>query len=143
MVLCLALGLFSIFYNATHALGGNICPFVPPVVEEEVNIAPDPILPHIIPSTDCSEFLPLVKQYDWNVDTVMRIMRAESSCYPLALNDNPNTGDYSVGLMQINIIGDMANERPSEEELLKPEVNLAFAYELYNSPRGFTHWSTY
>ena len=94
-------------------------------------------------SHTCSDYLPEIQKYDWDVATVLRIMHAESGCNPNAVNDNPSTGDYSIGLMQINIIGGMRDTRPSEEVLKIPSENIKFAYELYNSTRGFNHWTTF
>jgi hypothetical protein len=91
----------------------------------------------------CSDFLEEVSKYDWDVDTVMKIMALESGCVPTALNNNPHTRDYSVGLMQINLFGGNAASRPSEEWLKIPENNIAYAYELYKSPTGLNHWSVY
>lgn len=85
----------------------------------------------------------ILEKYDWDIEVAKRIMKAESSCIPTAKNDNPNTGDYSIGLMQINLYGNMKNERPSEEDLLDPEKNIAYAYELYKSNRSWNHWTTY
>lgn len=58
-------------------------------------------------------------------------MMQESSNNPLRINDNPNTGDYSVGCFQINLIGDMRKSRPPEPWLLQPENNVRYAYEMY------------
>ena len=91
---------------------------------------------------ECIDFYDEVARYDWDTDIVMNIMNLESGCNPLALNDNPNTGDYSVGLMQINLYGANANHRPSEEELKIPEKNIEYAYELYQNG-GYNHWTVY
>jgi hypothetical protein len=48
----------------------------------------------------------LVSQYpDWDVETMVDIAHCESSFRAEVINDNPKTGDYSVGLMQINTLG--------------------------------------
>lgn len=69
-------------------------------------------------------------------------MMAESGGRADALNNNASTGDYSVGCFQINILGKLAHGRPSEAELKNPEVNVAYAYHLYEKS-GFTPWSAY
>ena len=89
---------------------------------------------------DCEAYRPLVEQYDWNVDVVLNIMRAESGCSPKALNNNSKTKDHSVGLMQINTYGSLSSDRPNPEHLFLPENNIAYAYELYKNG-GYRHWS--
>ena len=91
-------------------------------------------------SYNCEAYRPLVEQYDWNVDVVLKIMRAESGCFNKALNNNPKTKDHSVGLMQINTYGNLSSSRPAPEHLFSPENNIAYAYELYKNG-GYGHWS--
>ena len=81
----------------------------------------------------------LIANYDWNQETAYKIMMCESSASTTIVNNNPLTGDYSVGLFQINIYQGLAKSRPSEEELKKAEVNVAYAYKLYSSG-GWNHW---
>lgn len=64
-------------------------------------------------------------------------MMIESKNDPLVINDNPSTGDYSVGCFQINLIGEMRNTRPSEESLKSAEVNVAYAYQMWKSQGTF------
>lgn len=58
-------------------------------------------------------------------------MLIESGNDPRRLNDNPATGDYSIGCFQINLIGEMRNTRPAEQSLNDPAVNVAYAYQMY------------
>jgi len=81
-----------------------------------------------------------IAQYDWDKALAYKIMMCESGGNPNALNDNPKTGDYSVGLFQINLYGDNAKDRPSEDWLKVPENNISYAYELYKKG-GFSHWT--
>ena len=141
LVILTLLAFSSIVFHTAYAEFRAYFPYVVETLEVEETTAPEPVLGHA--GYDCEQYKPLIEQYDWDTETVIRIMKAESGCYPLALNDNPNTGDFSIGLMQINLYGGLANERPSKEELLIPENNLAFAYKLYSSTRGFGHWSTF
>lgn len=83
--------------------------------------------------TACDQFRPIIKQYDWDVDLAIKICNAESSGQHRQVFDNPPTRDYSVGLFQINLYGDLKYKRPTEEELKKPDINIAFAYKLYKS----------
>lgn len=95
----------------------------------------------------CSDILDLtdrveceLKKYDWDTQIALAVAIAESGLNPEAKNDNPKTGDYSVGIFQINLYGGMKDDRPDEETLKVPENNIAFAYELYKNG-GWKHWS--
>lgn len=99
--------------------------------------APTADLPEVTP---CEQYKFYIQQYDWDFDIATQIMMAESECNPTALNDNPNTGDYSVGLFQINLYGGNAKHRPSEEELKDPKTNIEFAYKLYKSSGFQSQW---
>lgn len=72
-----------------------------------------------------------IAKYNWDYTTAVAVARAESGLRSDALNDNPATGDYSIGCMQINIYGANAYYRPSEQELKDPAVNVAYVYKLY------------
>lgn len=73
-----------------------------------------------------------IVKYNWNHTVALAVARAESGLDHQALNNNPSTGDYSVGCMQINLYGENAKYRPGEEELKNPAVNIAYAYKLYS-----------
>lgn len=91
----------------------------------------------------CNKFYSEFKKYDWDVEIAMEIMYWESGCNETVINDNHNTKDYSVGLMQINLYGANRLERPNEELLKTAEHNIAYAYELYKTPTSWFHWSVY
>lgn len=74
-----------------------------------------------------------IVKYDWNVTVATAVARAESGLNPGALNDNPATGDYSVGCFQVNIYGANARTRPSEGELKNAATNVAWAYNNYKA----------
>ena len=74
-----------------------------------------------------------VAKYDWDQSTARAVMMAESGGETWKLNDNPATGDYSVGCFQINIYGANAYSRPSERALKNATINVAFAYQIYKS----------
>ena len=82
----------------------------------------------------------LVAQYpDWDVETMVKIAQCESSFRKDVINDNPRTGDHSVGIFQINTLGSLAKDRPSVEDLKDPAKNIKFANELYKNG-GVNHW---
>lgn len=58
----------------------------------------------------------------------------------LAVNDNPKSGDYSIGLFQINLMGNLAKSRPTAEWLKDPVNNINYAYKMYQS-QGWSPWS--
>ena len=82
------------------------------------------------------------------IATMTAIAMAESSGDSAAINNNPNTGDLSYGLWQINMLGDMGPERrklfgiESNEELLDPLKNAKAAYKIYEL-QGYAAWSVY
>ncbi len=56
-------------------------------------------------------------------------MMVESGGSSSIINDNYATGDYSVGCYQVNILGALARNRPSEAELKDPTINVRWAYQ--------------
>lgn len=81
---------------------------------------------------------------------VVAIAKRESSYNPGALNPNAATRDYSFGLMQINMIGDLGPSRrqqfgiQSNEQLYDPMTNLRAAYMLYQqSGNTLEPWGGY
>lgn len=84
---------------------------------------------------------------DWNDELAVKIFNCESGLNPKALNDNPRTGDFSVGIAQINLYGNLAKDRPSKEQLQDAKFNIDYAYTLYSSldrhgnPLHFKPWS--
>jgi len=58
-------------------------------------------------------------------------MFKESSGNAGTVNDNPSTGDYSVGCFQINLYGANARNRPSEAWLKDAANNVSYAYKIY------------
>lgn len=90
-----------------------------------VDVSRETIKP--LPGTCESEIV----KYDWPHSTAIAVMEQESSRDPRIVNDNPNTGDYSIGCFQVNIIGDLKYSRPPEAQLKKPSVNVRWAYNKY------------
>jgi len=75
-----------------------------------------------------------------NADRAISVARCESGLNPNALNNNPRTGDYSVGVFQINLHGSLATNRPSEEWLRDYKNNVEYAYRMFQSS-GWTPWT--
>ena len=81
-----------------------------------------------------------------SLQNAMKVVRAESGGRPGALNPNANTGDYSMGLFQINMIGDLGTRRNEQylktykdigytgpESLNNPLINAKIAYDISKS----------
>jgi murein DD-endopeptidase MepM/ murein hydrolase activator NlpD len=85
------------------------------------------------------------------LENAMKIVRLESGGRPGALNPDASTGDYSLGLFQINMIGGLGQRRNEKylkeygkygytgmESLYDPDINARIAYDI--SKEG-TKWS--
>lgn len=84
---------------------------------------------------------PLLKKYFGNEwQNAKAIAKCESGLNPLAINNNPKTRDYSVGLFQQNLYGKLRDTKPSEEWLLNPENNIKYSAEMYKHS-GWRPWS--
>ena len=74
------------------------------------------------------------------------VAKKESNGRPLAHNGNTNTGDNSWGMFQINMIGELGEDRrkrfglETNAELLDPVVNASIAYYM---SRGGEDWSSW
>ena len=91
-------------------------------------------------SGNCDSYRSLVAQYDWNVDTMMYAMYAESGCNPNAVGDQyVIAGLYapSCGLLQVRTLAG----RPSCAALQDPATNVATSYQIWLS-QGYSAWST-
>lgn len=101
----------------------------------------------------CADY---IKLYDWNHTVAHNVMMIESKNIARNLNDNPVTGDYSVGCFQINLLGGNqtakyklavslgysgANTRESLREWLwEPGNNVKLAYTMWKG-QGWQPWS--
>jgi hypothetical protein len=87
----------------------------------------------------------LIRKYDWDVKVATAIMKAESQGDCTRIGDkhlafwkDGITYGQSYGCMQVRFL----EGRPEPEELLNPEKNIAYAYEIYQR-HGWKAWSTY
>ncbi len=83
-------------------------------------------------SGNCEAFRSLVSQYNWNVNTAMAVMKAESGCNTMARNTTDNHGVCmgSYGLFQISC---------HSGAVYDPAQNIAIAYQKYQA-RGWQPW---
>ena len=86
---------------------------------------------------NCDQYRSLVAQYDWDITTILAVMRAESGCNPGAANwsDGHNGCKGSFGLMQIACIHGASPDTT-------PEQNIEMAYHIY-STSGLSPWGAY
>ena len=74
------------------------------------------------------------------------VAKKESSGRPLAHNGNADTGDNSYGLFQINMLGELGEDRrakfglDSNAELLNPVVNAQIAYHMSDGGENWSAW---
>lgn len=86
----------------------------------------------------CAQYYDLVNQYDWDTETMLAIMYAESNCRPNLDNTGLNkNGSVDYGLFQINSIHGY-----NKDDLMDPEFNVSVAYKIYKS-QGLRAWSVY
>ena len=79
--------------------------------------------------------------------TAWAVARVESNGRPLALNDNIKTGDKSYGIFQINMLGNLGNDRKekfelvSNKELFDPVTNAEITYYMTKGGKDWSAWS--
>ena len=99
----------------------------------------------------CGEFYDEAMAVGWQPDEwkkLRHIIARETgnTCDPTVINDNPDTGDLSYGLTQINMIRKLGPDRMTRcglsayEDLWNPSINLACARILYLSA-GWEPWA--
>lgn len=84
-----------------------------------------------------------------SLKTAWAIAKAESNGRPMAWNKNALSGDNSMGVFQINMIGDLGADRVKKfnldhpRELLDPVTNAAITYYMSKAGTNWSAWSTY
>jgi hypothetical protein len=77
------------------------------------------------------------------------VAKKESNGRPLAYNGNDNTGDHSYGVFQINMIGNLGEDRrekfdlTTNKDLLDPVTNAQIAYHMTNGGKDWSSWKIY
>lgn len=94
-------------------------------------------------------FAELAAQVGWPADALphlVAIIERESHCDPASSTGyRPSTGDWSLGLLQINTLGSLLQAREqlcgitAREQLLDPATNLRCGLALYKAS-GFAPW---
>lgn len=81
----------------------------------------------------------LAKHFGAAASQAQLIMNCESGGVPTKHNFNPNTGDDSWGLFQINRYGALALSRPGSDWLVVAENNISYATGMYQRS-GWSPW---
>ena len=77
------------------------------------------------------------------------VAKKESNGRPLAYNGNDNTGDHSYGVFQINMIGNLGEDRrkkfdlTTNKDLLDPVTNAQIAYHMSDGGKDWSSWKIY
>jgi hypothetical protein len=88
------------------------------------------------------------------LSTAQKVVGIESGGLPTNLNPNASTGDYSMGLFQINMLGQMGVQRNAEylkkygsigytgpSSLYNPAINAKIAYDMSGGGTDWSPWS--
>jgi hypothetical protein len=82
-----------------------------------------------------------------NLKEAWAVAMKESTGRPRSHNDNPDTGDNSHGLFQINMIGSLGPARlkqyklDSNKDLFNPLVNAKIAFQMSNGGKNWSGWN--
>jgi hypothetical protein len=75
------------------------------------------------------------------------VAKKESNGRPLAFNDNKNTGDHSFGIFQINMNGELMENRiekfdlNSVSDLFNPVINAEIAFYMTKGGKDWSSWT--
>lgn len=101
---------------------------------------------HKLTDTELVELLSAVGFKGQDLKEAWAVAKKESNGRPLAHNGNANTGDNSWGMFQINMIGELGEDRrdkfglESNAELLDPVVNAQIAYHMSDGGQDWSSW---
>lgn len=85
---------------------------------------------------NCESYRGIVAQYNWNVDTALAVMNAESGCYSGA--DNPHDG-HPTCYGSRGLFGIGCDSTGNYGGMFDAGANIAQAYSLYSN-RGWQPW---
>jgi hypothetical protein len=77
------------------------------------------------------------------------VVKKESNGRPKAHNDNVKTGDNSYGIFQINMLGELGEQRREKyglsdnSDLFDPITNAEIAYKMSNKGKVWTAWKVH
>ena len=100
----------------------------------------------MLAATDLRDLLWAVGFEGIALKTAWAVARVESNGRPLALNDNTRTGDKSYGIFQINMLGNLGEDRKdkfelvSNKELFDPVTNAEITYYMTKGGKDWSSW---
>lgn len=101
---------------------------------------------HNLTDTELVELLSAVGFKGQDLKEAWAVAKKESNGRPLAHNGNAKTGDNSWGMFQINMIGELGEDRrdkfglETNAELLDPVVNASIAYYMSDGGKDWSSW---
>lgn len=112
--------------------------------QEALSIPPEPITIEEVksPLRGCDAVRSEASKYNWDVNLVVAIAKAESGCDTNAVGDDyviAGLHAASCGVMQIRTL----QGRPSCDKLKDLATNIEWAYKISNSGTNFKPWSVY
>ena len=104
------------------------------------------IVPPMITFNNCDNVISEIEKYDWDKETAIAVMKAESKCdinskgdTDLVFSENNREYGYSVGAFQVRILPDR-----EECDTFEIETNVKCAYGIYkNNNNSWEAWSMY
>jgi hypothetical protein len=97
------------------------------------------------------ELLKLLKAVGFEgkaLKTAWAVARTESNGRPMAYNGNRKTGDSSYGIFQINMLGNLGDDRKEKFDLrsnvllFDPAINAEITYYMTNGGKDWSSWSS-
>jgi len=101
---------------------------------------------HKLTDTELVELLRAVGFTGTDLKEAWAIAKKESNGRPLAHNPNTDTGDNSWGMFQINMLGELGEDRrekfglENNAELLNPVVNASITYYMSKGGKDWSSW---
>ena len=104
---------------------------------------------HSLTDSQLVELLKAVGFKGQALKTAWAVAKAESNGRPFAFNGNTRTGDSSFGIFQINMIGNLGEDRTNKynldlyAELFSPVKNAQIVYRMTKAGTDWSSWSSY
>jgi len=124
-----------------------------PVVPEEVVTVVSPLdsfeEAKVLTKAELKDLLKAVGFEGNALKTAWAVAMKESNGRPLAYNGDSSTGDHSYGVFQINMIGNLGEDRrekfdlTTNKDLFNPVTNAEIAFYMTNGGKDWSSWKVY
>lgn len=124
-----------------------------PVVPEEVVTVVSPLdsfkEAEVLTKAELKDLLEAVGFEGKALKTAWAVAMKESNGRPLAYNGDSSTGDHSYGVFQINMIGNLGEDRrekfdlTTNKDLFNPVTNAEIAFHMTNGGKDWSSWKIY